>query len=247
MVRVSYRYWLVVLSCIALGAMVHPARGSLTAPEKNLEMLGETLLATNDMLQAAGGPTLDDNMAFTGTFDSSGFTYHLTGTFAGDAIDLSATGVYDSMLEQISYTGGGSVGSETWSQSGQVSITPLSPTVTDFAGNHQAHAPPHIVNGHLIEERNWHEHDNGDGTDTDSYDLYIDGHFKSHETSFSHRGGRQGGYESNNSSVIGTIDYGAGTFNGFVIPEPGTIVLACVGGIPLIVAALRRRRRRCAS
>jgi len=81
--------------------------------EKNIQAMQEAVLTSyfqlGDLYGTAMGNPLDIS---DGTFSAAGFSFSLTGTYQGMAVDESFVGSYDAGTESGSYTSSGTVGTD---------------------------------------------------------------------------------------------------------------------------------------
>jgi len=111
---------------ISIGLLVTVMAGAASAApytleQKNFIGLGETAVMIRSEMQTVYSSTADA-LPFTGTFNASGWTLNITGSFAGQPVSYTATGVYNAGTQTTNYTGGGTVGSDTWAGDGFTSF-----------------------------------------------------------------------------------------------------------------------------
>jgi hypothetical protein len=99
---------------------------------ENLHAATEAAATTNAMLIDAFGQIVSQRITFNGTFDTSGWTLTIGGSYAGMALDLSFTGVFDDATGSGAFTSTGTIGSSSWDGTGTWGFTEVDPETVDF-------------------------------------------------------------------------------------------------------------------
>jgi hypothetical protein len=224
---------------------------------KNFTALEEAAVMIRSEMQTVYSPT-GDALPFIGTFDASGWTLSITGNMGGRPVSYSATGVYDSANQKTNYTGGGTVGGDTWAGEGFVSFFDVfvDPPV-DFPVLLEEHfltkdtvvddiGPPAPPRKPDREDQTAKTIKTVDGFVIDDVDYYktIDGVIVAgpfHEHSSRPVAGSGGASVIiDDAALLG--DFSGSTISGVLVPEPSGIVLLAFAGTTAV--ATRRRRPR---
>ncbi|MCZ4306085.1 PEP-CTERM sorting domain-containing protein [Zoogloeaceae bacterium G21618-S1] len=119
-----------LLMVVLCGPLANPVRaGLLTAVEKNAFVVGETVAMTVSMMQDVYGLS-SDTMSFNSSdLSASGWMFDLTGTYAGNPVSMTFTGLFDLTTNTGGYTSVGSVGADTWDGTGSWSYVDLAAAI----------------------------------------------------------------------------------------------------------------------
>jgi predicted aconitase with swiveling domain len=203
------------------------------------------------MLFQAFGFSLTGQLTLNGTFNTSGYLFTLTGTVSGMAVNLSFTGGLDSGTGRQTFTGTGSAGGFSVSESGEYDFDNSNPLDIFYTGGEVATLAG--KGGFDIEIEGKQEvtvTDAGDHYIIRDVSTYIDTpsgnkHIEISNITPSKPQG-QGAYNvtTDQINLIGNVDFNAGTISGQLspIPEPGTVLLL---GPALAALFFRRRAKRC--
>lgn len=124
----SLMMWLVV-ALVTLGTNVRLASaGSIDLGEAMAAIQSTIVDMDYGFLNAALGRDLNETLHYSSSFDSSDWQGTLTGTHLGNAINVQYIGTMVSP-EQMIWTSSGTYGSETWTGSGDVTLTDPEPFI----------------------------------------------------------------------------------------------------------------------
>lgn len=112
-----------VLLVLALDAPASRA-GPVSPSQINSIILGDA--ATSDLATVVEffGPDTAARLPFTGTVNSSGWSWQSTGTYLGQSLSLSSNGTFNPATNTGSWSSNGTLGGKSWSSTGSFRLDP---------------------------------------------------------------------------------------------------------------------------
>lgn len=132
----SPRVCCVLAVAVSFGASKAIA-GPLSAFEKNVEALNQSVLMAGSMLVQSFGPS-PALLSFSGSFLDSSWNASMGGLYADMPVDLLFSGLFNTALDQGSFTSSGTVGASTWTGAGTWNFTDPAPLTVAMQGDSDA-------------------------------------------------------------------------------------------------------------
>jgi hypothetical protein len=244
-----------LILCAALWLCAGRAQAEpITLQERNLGALNNALLMTTSMLEQVFGLSIAA-LPYRGTFNDSSWSAELAGNYASMAVNLTFSGLFDSMSQQGAFTATGTVGTAAWDERGLWSFADLDPDTVEMSW--ESAATVQLASGLTSPDRRGNgptfRRQMGDLVIIQDFGFYrktlfgvplpFTGEFRIESETI--RRGDQASVSihlpDDLAILTGSADFVAGTTSGTiqVVPEPST--LALLGG-GLMAARLLRRR-----